>query len=122
MLKKEFSMRPRLFDIFAETLDHLPVEGIRRVVALEQQMLENDLSEKRIAAGPEVASILAFCEFLNSGQIGNERKPLKLPVVHVVYYRATLERLVEAGELSADVMAKFDAAVAPEFETAMSSH
>jgi hypothetical protein len=108
-------MRPRLFDIFVETLDNLPVEGIRRVAALEQRMLESDLSEKRINEGPEVKSIIAFCQFLNNGQTGSQAKPLKLPLLHVAYYRATLARLVKAGELAADMMNKFDAAVAPEF-------
>ena len=41
-------MNTRLFEIFAETLDNLPPEGIRRIAEMEQQMLEDDLSEKRI--------------------------------------------------------------------------
>jgi hypothetical protein len=101
-------MKTRLFEIFTETLDCIPDKGITRVVELEQRMLENDLSKHRINQDRDVNSILTFCQLLNIIKLGGSLLPLELPILHVAYYRTIINRLIKAGEFSADVMDKFD--------------
>ena len=107
-------MNTRLFEIFAETLDNLPPEGIRRIAEMEQQMLEDDLSEKRILEDLETESILAFCRFINSYNHEDQEFFLKLPLWHARYYRSIIKRLIQARELPNDALQKFEAAISTD--------
>ena len=111
----ELFMSGRLFEIFANTLDRLPIKGLRRAIELEMRMLEADVSGQRIPDDLEVKSILAFCRFVNYVSTGTTLADVKLPVAHVAYYRNLVLRLIEAGELPANAITQFDAAVGSEF-------
>ncbi len=108
-------MSGRLFEVFSNTLDKLPIKGLRRAIELEMRMLEADISGQRVPDDPEVKSILAFCRFVNHVNTGGTLSNVKLPVPHVAYYRSLILRLIQAGELPADVITKFDDAVGSEF-------
>jgi hypothetical protein len=105
----------RLFEIFVEMLDDVPPRGIRRVVEMEQAMLEADVSEKRVGRDRDVNSILAFCRFLQAVDHGGTVAPVEMPVLHIVRYRSILLRMIQAGELPAEAQKKFDGIVESGF-------
>ena len=108
-------MKTRLFDVFMETLDSVPAIGIRRVIKLEQRMLEDDLLQRRVAFDSEVHSILTFCRLLNTIDDVTTPVAAELPVTHVAYYRSIMSRLINAHELPASALNKFDSVFGSSF-------
>ncbi|MGH7975076.1 MAG: hypothetical protein ACREDS_09310 [Limisphaerales bacterium] len=89
-------------------IDKVPAKGVLKAVELECQMLQNDLARKRTLPLEEVRSILAFSDFLKNAS-GNVRPAAcALPMQHLGFYRKTIERLIEAGELPAETKEQFD--------------
>jgi hypothetical protein len=123
-------LKPRLFDCFAEMLASIPAQSITPVLARESYMLSVDLVRQRPLLATDVGSILIFARFVAAG--GNDIRGIasvELPPPHVEFYRQTVERLIEAGELEPSARVQFakffggadsDTAfvVAPELETA----
>ncbi len=95
-------------------IDELPAGGILKAVELERQMLKNDLLYKRVS-DEDVASIFNFCEFLKAVAEADEIVPIKLPPHHTAFYRKTVGRLIEAGELPAVAKEQFDLTFSPGF-------
>ena len=53
-------------------------------------------------------SILAFSNFLKSAAGGVCLPSIALPIEHLVFYKRTIERLIEAGELPYEANERFD--------------
>ena len=102
-------MDPKLFDGFAKMLDKVPEHAVIRTAQAERRMLEDDLAHKRTLPLEEANSILTFCNFLDATLQGSQATFSALPPNHVPFYRQTVERLVEAGELPAGTLERFDA-------------
>ncbi len=101
-------MNSRLFEAFCEMLDRVPVKAIVRAAEAERRMVEDDLAKKRTEPDRDTTSVLAFCNFLIDAARGIHCSFPVWPIEHCAYYRKVVQRLVEAGELPADVKRKFD--------------
>ena len=89
----------QLFEKFAEMVDKLPTRAVLKAIQLERQMLESDMAQKRTLPIAEVRSIVAFCDFLQHGPSANRASRISIPIQHLGFYRGTVKRLVEDGEL-----------------------
>lgn len=98
------------FDKFARMIDGIPAKGVPRAVERQCQMVEDDLAHKRTLPLKEADSILSFHRFLKAVAGGAQVSSTALPANHIVFYRETVERLVEAGELPSSAEERFDAA------------
>lgn len=103
-------IRPRLFDCFADMIANIPAQSICRVLTEESYMLGLDLAQHRPLLPAEVGSILIFSQFIGAGgkcphsfQISTE-----LPSAHVAFYRKTVRRLIEAGNLPLSAREEFE--------------
>ena len=103
-------MSSRLFESFSKMIEKLPARGVIPATDREYQMLENDLATNRPVPRQEVHSILSFCRFLAAIRSGLTVSPTILSPVHTAFYRKTLERLIEAGELPSTAEEEFDEA------------
>jgi hypothetical protein len=101
-------MSPHRFDLFTQTIDHVPVKAIVDAVKLEHGVIEEDLLYKRVPETKEVDSILHFCKFIIAAIEGDNVVPCQLPVRHVAYYREVVLRLIRAGELPDATLERFD--------------
>jgi hypothetical protein len=55
-------------------------------------------------------SVMSFCHFLKAFKAGNKISPAILPTTDAAFYRKTMERLIEAGELPEHAQEHFDEA------------
>jgi hypothetical protein len=62
---------------------------------------------KRVA-DKDVASIFSLCEFIKAVVDEDNILTFDLPKTHTAFYRKTLMRLIEAGELPAVAQEQFD--------------
>jgi hypothetical protein len=100
-----------LFEKFTEMVEKLPPKGVATAVRLERQMLEDDLAHKRTMPIEDVRSIVAFSNFLeNASDDADSITRSPIPIHHIGFYRTTVKRLVEAGELPGEAGALFDRA------------
>ncbi len=102
-----------LFERFTTMIDGLPAKGVVAAVRLERQMLEDDMAHKRTLPIEDTRSIVAFSNFLENASDDTAsivRKPV--PMHHLGFYRSTVKRLVEAGELPDESFTLFDKAFA----------
>ncbi len=93
-------IKPRLFDCFSEMIAEIPAHSVVRALARESYMLGVDLVRQRPLMSADVGSILIFSRFVAAG--GKNLPvfaPAELPPRHAAFYQATIERLIEAGEL-----------------------
>ena len=95
------SVKPTLFESFSEMIANIPPQSILRVLAAEAYMLGVDLAQHRPLLPKDVGSILIFSRFIEAGGKRSQSvlASVELPSAHVAFYRATVERLIEAGEL-----------------------
>lgn len=100
-------MKTRVFESFAEMIDGVPAKGILKAAELERQMLKNDLLYKRVL-DKDVASIFSFCEFIKAVVDKDNMLTFDLPKTHTAFYRKTVMRLIEAGELPVVAQEQFD--------------
>jgi len=73
-------------------------------------MLEEDLAHQRPTPTKEAHSVLSFCRFLRAFKSGLKVSPAVLPPTDTAFYRRTMERLIEAGELPEQAQEHFDEA------------
>lgn len=99
-----------LFERFAEMVERLPARAVISAVILERKMLEEDLAHDRTVPINDVRSIIAFSEFLENAPDKTRLSKAIVPIQHLSLYRATVKRLVEAGELPCECAGLFDAA------------
>ena len=90
-------------------IDAIPVKGIIPALELERRMLADDLVHSRTVAIKDIRSILSFCRFIEAARSGIALSPTVLPPTQTAFYRRTMERLVEAGELPFEAKDQFDA-------------
>jgi hypothetical protein len=114
-------MSAQLFESFSGMIDKIPAKGVFKAVELECQMLKNDLAEKRTLPFKEAHSILAFCYFLKNTVGGIRSVSTALPLQHISFYRKTVARLIEAGELPFEAGELFDETFSPAFLKAKAS-
>jgi hypothetical protein len=108
-------MSVQLFESFSGMIDTIPAKGVLVAAQLERQMLQNDLAEKRTLPFAAVHSILTFCDFLKNATGGLRTISSALPIQHVAFYRKTVARLIETGELPFEATELFDEAFSPAF-------
>ncbi len=101
-------MRTGVFEPFCEMIDGTPPKAVLRTVEHSCHQLQNDVFSKVVPYGQEVISILTFNRFLASANGYIEFTPGILPAPHLVFFRKTVARLVEANELPADSLKWFD--------------
>jgi hypothetical protein len=108
-----------MFERFAETIDGIPAGAVLGLLQREHRTIEDALQYKRINETYEVSSILCFCQFVNlvRGEEGGfpAVSSASLPVRHIAFYRKTVLRLIEAGELPESAKAQFDAMFSADF-------
>jgi hypothetical protein len=112
-------MNPRLFERFTAMIDKVPAKGVVRAAELECQMLQSDLERKRTLPIEDVRSILAFCAFLKNETRSIRASFFVLPMQHMGFYRKTVERLIDAGELSSEAKEQFDETFSSGFARAL---
>jgi hypothetical protein len=105
-------MKPRLFEVFSRTISDLPPKAVLRVVRLEREMLEGDLSQKRELPLEDVNSILWFCRCVENFSWKANETPSHLPAHHIAFYKKIVEKLVQCGELPVD---------SPDLETGLNA-
>jgi hypothetical protein len=89
-------------------IDNIPAKGVLRAVELECQMLQHDAVQKRQTLSPEdTRSISVFYNFLKSAADGICIPPRTLPIQHIVFYKKTLERLIESEQLPYEAKEQF---------------
>lgn len=103
-------MRISLFDQFAAMVERLPVRAVISAVILQRKMLEDDLANKRAVPINDVRSIIAFSDFLETAPDTARLAKAGVLMRHFGFYRATVKRLVEAGELPWECFGMFDMA------------
>ena len=97
-----------LFETFCEMLESIPIKAIVRAVDAERKMVQEDLEKRRTVPDLYVDSILDFCNFLTSAVAGIHVTLPVFPVEHCAFYRKIVQRLVDAGELPAELVDKFE--------------
>lgn len=102
-----------LFERFEAMVERLPTRAVVSAVVLERRMLEDDLARKRTMPMEEASSIIAFCNFIENAAEADHAPRVAVPIHHLGFYRATVKRLVEAGELPYETGALFDNAFFP---------
>lgn len=99
----------QLFEQFRAMVDQLPAKGVVAAVRLQKQMLDDDMARKRTVSLNDVRSITAFSQFLDKAVIsGVKVPPVSVPLQHLDFYRETVKRLVDDGELPKDTSERFD--------------
>ena len=103
-------IQPRLFDCFADMITNIPAHAIRRVLAEESYMLGLDLARQQSLLPTDVGSILVFSQFIGAGGKCPHRSRISMawPPAHVAFYRKTVCRLIEAGDLPLATLAEFE--------------
>jgi hypothetical protein len=99
----------QIFRIFSNVIRGLPAPAILRALDAECHMLEDDIEHYRFNLTDDVLSILCFRGFVRMAKADNVmRCYLHIPREHFEFYKETIARLVQAGELSSRAMEQFD--------------
>jgi hypothetical protein len=108
-------MRYDLFIAFSRTIAGIPAKAILRAMELEIWMIQDDLAHNRTMPIEDAFSILGFCQFLRAIRLGVHVHLSALPMEHLPFYRETVGRLIESGELPSDAGEQFDTAFSDGF-------
>lgn len=99
----------QIFRIFSKVIRNLPVPAILRALDAECRMLQDDIEHYRSSLTEDVLSIFSFKGFVEMAKRDNVmRCSLDMPPDHVEFYKETVVRLVQAGELNPTAMDQFD--------------
>ena len=102
-------MRMGVFEYFVEMIKTLPAQAIPNALDLECRMLEDDLKHHRLVSPEDASSILCFGQFVDRAKKGSAMQRAKpLPQDHVVFYKETILRLIQAEKLPPAVINEFD--------------
>ncbi len=101
-------MSSRLYETFCDLLESLPVKAIVRAADAERRMVQNDLRMRRISLDDYCVSVLEFCNFVVDSARGWKFSQPLWPAEHSEFYRGVVRRLVEAGELPAEVLERLE--------------
>lgn len=98
-----------IFSIFSKTIGNLPATAILKALDAECRMLEDDLKNHRLNVTEDILSILCFRGFV---QMVKKDVVLhcstNLPPEHIEFFKETVIRLIQAGELPSSAMNDFD--------------
>lgn len=98
-----------IFRVFSKTIGSLPAQAVLKALEVECQMLQDDLMRYDRELTDDGLSILYFGQYVQMVKTGNiMRCSRHLPHEHVEFYKETIVRLVQAGELPALAMDEFD--------------
>jgi hypothetical protein len=105
-----------LFELFAETIDHMPPSAVLAFLKRMHGSMEDALSYKRMEETMEVESIISFCQFIEMVKEEDVIFPIRgVPIRHVALYGKVIGALVEAGELPRGAKGKFDSVFSAGF-------
>jgi hypothetical protein len=110
-----------LFETFCEMLESIPIQAVVRAADAERKMVEDDLRKKRTVPDLYVDSVLDFCNFLTSAVTGIHVTLPVFPVEHCAFYRRIVHRLVDAGELPAEIVGEFERIFSRALSTALTT-
>jgi hypothetical protein len=97
-----------LFETFCDLLESIPIKAVVRAADAERKMVQDDLEKKRTERDECVNSVLDFCDFLADAVRGIHASIPIFPVEHCAFYRKIIHRLVDAGELPAEIVGEFE--------------
>jgi hypothetical protein len=89
-------------------IDIIPARAVFRACVIEQRMIQEDLADDRDLPLDDTVSILSFCHFLEAARLGGHISACVLPAKHMLFYRKTVVRLINAGELNQNAKKQFD--------------
>jgi hypothetical protein len=99
----------QIFRIFSNVIRNLPTQAILPALDAECKMLENDIEHYRFHLTEDALSILCFRGFVQMVKAGSVmRCSLCMPPEHIEFYKQTIIRLIQSGEMSPSVMNHFD--------------
>jgi hypothetical protein len=99
----------QIFRIFAKMIDDIPAVAVLKALDVECRMLEDDLAHYRLTMTTDTFSILCFREYVQMAKLGIFLHcSMHLPVEHMEFYKETLVRLIQAGELPPSAINEFD--------------
>jgi hypothetical protein len=105
---------PRIFSPFVKMVRRLPAKAIIQALELEYRMLQNDFESNRYVFTEEPLSILYFREFIQTARFGGTMYFTRpFPPEHYEFYRQTLVRLINAGEVPPSALEAFDRLFTP---------
>ncbi len=97
------------FGIFSKTISDLPTQAVLRVLDIECNMLQNDVERYGRDLRADDVSIMCFGQFVRMVKAGCVIRFSKfLPPDHIEFYKETIVRLTQAGELPPAAMDQFD--------------
>jgi len=99
----------QIFSIFSRVIRALPSPAILQALDAECKMLEDDVEHYRSNVTEDILSILCFRVFVQMAKADSVmRCILRMPLDHVEFYKETIARLIQAGELPPSAMDQFD--------------
>ena len=100
-----------VFGAFSKMISNLPVQAVLKALELQATMLQEDIAQHRSKQDEDAFSILCFQQFVHAVKTGGTVRCLEtLPLDHVEFYKETIVRLVQIGELPPLAMDQFDKA------------
>lgn len=107
-------MSAHIFDIFSKMISNLPQDAIINALDRECQMLADDMENRRLDSPEAAFSITCFRQFVHAAKDGKTMQHVKsLPLDHIEFYKETVVRLIQAGELPQSAMSQFDSTFLP---------
>jgi hypothetical protein len=98
-----------IFDVFAKMIAGLPAQAIPQALDLQCKMLKEDLEQHRLTLKDDASSIMCFRQFVRMMKSGDAMHCVKpLPPDHIEFYKETVLRLLQAGELPQSALEEFD--------------
>jgi hypothetical protein len=99
----------QIFRIFSKVIRNLPASAILLALDAECKMLEEDVKHYRLNLTEDTLSIFYFRGFVQMVKAGNVmRYSLRMPPGHIEFYKKTILRLIQAGELRSSAVDQFD--------------
>jgi hypothetical protein len=99
----------QVFRIFSNVIRNLPAPAILRALDAECHMLEDDVERYRFNLTEDILSILCFRGFVTMAKTDTVmRCSLHMPPEHIEFYKETINRLIQTGDLRPSAMEQFD--------------
>jgi hypothetical protein len=108
--KQGGQLMKELHESFTRMIDTILAKGVYGATELEHLLVEEGLAHKRRLSLQDTISILNFFRYLRSVKLGLIVSPGTLPMNHMPFYRITVERLIEAGQLPYRAKEQFETA------------
>jgi hypothetical protein len=104
----------QIFRIFTKMIGNIPELAILKALDVECRMLEDDLAHSRLTMTTDTFSILCFREYVQMAKLGIFLHcSMHLPAEHIQFYKETLVRLIQAGQLPPSAVIEFDHVFTP---------